>query len=117
MAPGRCSEMRSIVPVQPIPNQTFQIQLAGQACTINIYQLAYGLFMDLYVGNQQIVAGIVCQNLNRIVRKAYLGFTGDFVWLDTQNGEDGDDPIYTGLGTRFLLIYGELKNDLPIRTS
>ncbi len=105
--------MRSIVPIQPLPNQTFQVQLAGQACTINVYQLAYGLFMGLYVGNRLIVPSAICQNLNRVVRSAYLGFTGDFVFADLQGT---DDPIYTGLGTRFLLIFGELASDFPRKT-
>lgn len=96
------------VPIQPIPNQTFQAQLGGQACVINVYQSAYGLFMDLYVGRTLIVAGVICENLNRIVRAPYLGFIGDFVFLDTQAVPGaGEDPIYTGLGTRWVLLYLE----------
>lgn len=95
---------RSVVPMQPIPNQTFQVQLAGQACILEIYQLQYGLFVNLLVGNSLIVASVVAENLNRIVRSAYLGFIGDFVFLDTQGT---DDPVYTGLGSRFLLIYDD----------
>ena len=36
-----------IVPVQPIPNQTLQIQLGGQPCTLNLYQTMFGLFMAI----------------------------------------------------------------------
>lgn len=93
-----------IVPVRPIPNQTLQVQLAGQATTVTIRQLLYGLFVDVYVGDTQIIAGVLALNLNRIVRSAYLGFAGDFVFGDTQGT---DDPIYTGLGSRFLLAYIE----------
>lgn len=98
-----------IVPVQPVANQTFQVQLGGQACTLNIRQLAYGLFMDVIVNSAAIISGVVCENLNRIVRNSYLGFTGDFVFLDTQ-GET--DPVYTGLGSQYLLVYLE-EGDLP----
>ena len=91
-----------VVPIQPVANQTFQAQLGDQPCVMNVYQQAYGLFMDLYVGNTLIVAGVICENLNRIVRSLYLGFVGDFVFFDTQGT---DDPIYTGLGSRFLLVY------------
>lgn len=97
------------VPVQALPNQTLQVQLDGQSCTLNIYQFQYGLFMDVYVGAALVVAGVVCENLNRIVRSIYLGFTGDFVFFDTQGT---DDPVYTGLGARFLLVYLE-ESDLP----
>lgn len=60
------------------------------------------MFMDVYVGTTLIIAGVQCENLNRIVRDSYLGFQGDFAFRDTQ----GDtDPYYTGLGTRYRLLY------------
>lgn len=93
-----------LVPLQPVPNQTLQVQLGGQACTLNVYQFAYGLFMDVYVGTALIIGGVICENLNRIVRSLYLGFVGDFCFLDTGGTSD---PIYTGLGTRFQLLYLE----------
>lgn len=99
---------RAVVPIQPIPNQTFQAQLSGQACILNVYQLDYGLFVDVFVGNSLIVGGVIAENLNRIVRDAYLGFIGDFVFFDTQTiNNEGQDPVYTGLGSRFLLIYDD----------
>jgi hypothetical protein len=97
------------VPTQAIANQSIQVQLADQACTLNVYQLAYGLFMDVYVNGALVVGGVVCQDANRIVRSLYLGFHGDLMWADTQGS---DDPVYTGLGTRFRLIYVEVA-DLP----
>lgn len=97
------------VPTQALPNQSLQVQLGSQACTLNVYQLAYGLFMDVYVNGVLIIGGVVCQDVNRIVRDLYLGFVGDFMWVDTQGS---DDPAYTGLGTRFRLMYLEVA-DLP----
>lgn len=91
-----------IVPLQPIPNQTLQAQLNGQPCTISVFQLAYGLFCTVEVGADEIVASEICQNLNRIVRYGYLGFSGDLAFVDTQGR---DDPVYTGLGSRWLLTY------------
>jgi hypothetical protein len=99
-----------LVPTQPIPNQQLQVQLANQACTIEIVQLAYGMFMTLFVGNTLIVSGVICQNLNRIVRDLYLGFTGDFVFFDTQGGQNPTDPVFTGLGSRYQLIYLEVAD-------
>lgn len=98
-----------VVPTNPNPNQTFQVQLANQACTLEIYQLDYGLFVNLFVAGTLIIGGVLAENLNRIVRSLYLGFVGDFVFVDTQGT---DDPVYTGLGSRFLLIYLE-QADLP----
>lgn len=96
---------RLVVPLQAIPNQTLQVPLAGQACIVSVYQLTYGLFMDLWVGNSLIVCGVLAENLNRIVRSSYLGFVGDLVFVDTQSDDDPLDPIYTGLGSRFQLVY------------
>ena len=94
-----------VVPTLPLPSQQLQIQLADQACTINIYQNNYGLFVDVYSNDVLIVAGVLALDRTRLVRYAYLGFTGDFVFLDTQNGNA--DPVYTGLGDRFQLLYLE----------
>lgn len=94
-----------VVPLQSIPNQTLQVQLNGQACTLNIAQFAYGLFMSVYLGNNLIIATVLCENFTRIVRDSYLGFSGDFVFLDMQGTSD---PVYTGLGgatARFQLLY------------
>ena len=90
------------VPLQPIANQTLQVQLNGQACTIAVFQYAYGLFVTLSVGGALVVASVLAQNLNRIVRDAYLGFSGDLTFVDTQGAAD---PLYTGLGTRWQLVY------------
>jgi hypothetical protein len=91
-----------IIPLQAIPSQSINVQLAGQNCTINVYQNTYGLFCDLYVSNVLIIGGVICQNLNRIVRDIYLGFIGDLCFQDTQGS---NDPDYTGLGSRYLFCY------------
>jgi hypothetical protein len=92
----------NIVPLQPIASQTLQVQLNGQACTVDVFQYPFGLFLTLTVGTTLIIASQICQNLNRLVREAYLGFSGDFVFIDTQGTSD---PVYTGLGSRWQLVY------------
>ncbi len=97
-----------IVPVQTLPSQQVQSQLGGQPCQINVYQQTFGLYADVYVNGQLVIGGVICQDRNRIVRSLYLGFAGDFAFVDTQGTSD---PVYTGLGSRFLLAYftaGEL---------
>lgn len=95
------------VALQPVPNQSFQVQLGSQGCIINLYQLAYGMFMDMTANGVPILAGQTCENLNRLVRGAYLGFVGNLTFVDTQGGSSPTDPVYTGLGTRYQLIYLE----------
>ena len=95
------------IPLQAVPSQSVNVQLGGQNCQINIYQKSTGMFCDVYVSNALIIGGVICQNLNRIVRDLYLGFIGDLAFLDTQGSSD---PYYTGLGARFLFIYLELAD-------
>jgi hypothetical protein len=98
-----------IVPVQAVPNQTLSILLANQLCRLTLRTRFFGLFMDVSVNDAPIVQGVICQNWNRIVRDAYLGFVGDFAFWDTQGSAD---LAFDGLGSRFLLYYLG-KSDLP----
>ena len=98
-----------IIPLRAVPSQVLTVTLGGQACQIAVYQKITGLYIDLYVNNALIIGGVICENLNRIVRSIYLGFIGDLAFIDNQGN---DDPVYTGLGTRFSLAYLSV-NDLP----
>lgn len=91
-----------VIPTQAIPSQSINVQLAGQNCQINVYQYSTGMYCDLYVSGNLIIGGVICENENRIVRDLYLGFIGDLIFFDTQGN---NDPYYTGLGTRYLLVY------------
>lgn len=98
-----------IVPLVPTPSQTLDVVLAGQACTIRVYQKFFGVFCDVLVDGQPIIRGVLCLNQNFIVRSLYLGFVGDLAFFDAQGTSD---PSFGGLGDRFLLVYLE-KTDLP----
>jgi hypothetical protein len=91
-----------VVPLQAVPNQSLQTQLAGQATELNIYQTAYSLAIDVYVSGVLIIGGVLCLNENLIVRSVYLGFIGDLAFVDLQSNTD---PSYTGLGTQYQLLY------------
>ncbi len=91
-----------IVPLQAIPNQTVTTTLDGQVTQINVYQTYNGLFTDIYLENTLIIGGVICENQNRIIRSVYLGYSGDFAFIDTQGS---NDPDYTGLGSRYFLTY------------
>ena len=90
------------IPLQAVPNQTVTVTLSDQVTQLNVYQTYEGLFIDVLVENVLIVGGVICENQNRIVRSDYLGLSGDLAFVDTQGS---DDPVYTGLGTRFFLTY------------
>jgi hypothetical protein len=96
--------MTLLVPLTPVPSQTLSITLGEQRCRLNVYQKAFGIFVDVYVNDEAVVVGAVARNLAYIVRSAYLGFVGDLYFNDT-NGTS--DPSYEGLGSRFVLLYDE----------
>ena len=92
-----------ILPLQALPNQTLTILLAKQLVKLSIYTMVDGnMYMDVFVNHVAIITGVICQNQNRIVRDAYLGFIGDLAFNDTLGS---DDPVYSGLGTRYQLFY------------
>lgn len=90
------------IPLKQVPNQTIRTTLGGQSCQINIYTLSVGIYLDLLVNGAAILTGAICEDRNLIVREAYLGFVGDLAFMDTQGTED---PQYTGLGERWVLLY------------
>lgn len=95
--------MRSI-PLNAVPSQTLSLTLNNQPLQLNVYTLATGLFMDVAMNNAPVVSGVPCLNNNKIVREAYSGIIGDFMFTDTQGDSD---PEYSGLGARYQLIYLE----------
>lgn len=93
------------IPLNAVPSQRLNITLANQPCKISIYTLLDGaIYMDLLLNGASIAHGARCLNNNKIVRAAYTGFVGDFIFTDTQGAED---PTYDGLGARYQLIYLE----------
>ena len=91
-----------IIPLTAVGAQSFTVLLGTQQCAINIYQLSTGLYCDLVANNTDIVSTMLCLNLVGLVREAYLGFTGQLFFYDTQGTSD---PDYSGLGDRYQLVY------------
>lgn len=94
----------SVIPLVATPSQTLNVQLGAQPCRINIRQRRTGLFVDLFVQDAPVFLGVKALNLNRLVRDAYLDFTGDLFFVDTQGTED---PDYSGLAGRFLFVWDD----------
>lgn len=97
--------MTQRIALQPVPSQNFTIGLLNQQCEISIYQRGANLYFDLRVGGEWIVRTRVIRNKQLLlIDVKYKGFRGDFLVNDTQ----GDtQPQYTGLGSRYLLLYVE----------
>jgi hypothetical protein len=91
-----------IIPLQATASQVVTVTLTNQPCRIEVAQKSTGLFINLYVSDVLIIGGVICLNGVPIVRDAYLGFTGDLAFFDNQGTTD---PVYTGLGDRYSLVY------------
>ena len=88
--------------IQSAPSQQTKVVLDGQSCVISVYVKNQCMFFDLSVNGTQIAYSVQCKNLVSLVPTSYLGFSGWLVFFDT---EGSDDPIYTGLGSRWVLLY------------
>lgn len=90
------------IPITSVASQSFTIQLNGQSCAISLNQKNNGLYFSMTVNNNPCVNSVLCLNLVGLVREKYYGFTGQLAFFDTQGTSD---PHYTGLGSRYQLIY------------
>ena len=81
------------IPLRPVPNQSVSYMLDAIPHTLTIESRAGGLYLTLWRDGQYVLR-------NRALKSyAPVGFGLQLV--DT----DGvDDPIYTGLGTRWVLL-------------
>ena len=93
------------IPLKSIPNQKFTIVLAGQNCTIHLYQRAEYLYMDLTVDGNEIRRGAIC--LPEISVPAYESpnFKGILFFIDMYGR--GGVPNYAELNSRYLLFFDE----------
>ncbi len=112
------------IPLAALPSQTLTVVLAGQTCQIAVYQkqpivdsngVAAGLFFDLTSNGTSITRAVKCLDRARLLLdRTYLGFVGDFMLLDTEGSGPpnftGSPPAYTGLGSRFVLLYLEASD-------
>jgi hypothetical protein len=94
-----------LVPLAAVPSQKFGINLAGQNCTLSVYQKTTGLYFDMLFNGAPLTSCVRClQDAQLLADRQYLGFVGDFVFVDTQGNTD---PQYAGLGSRYFLVYLE----------
>lgn len=91
-----------VIPLQAVPSQLLQVVLGGQNCQLSIYQKPQGLFVDLSSNGVTISLAVIAQDVNPLNPIAYTGFIGNLIFTDTQGNSD---PVYTGLGARFQLVY------------
>ncbi len=93
--------MSSIVPLNPVPNQTVNVTVGGQVARITVRTLGAAMYFSL----DGVVTNRIARDRQRLLVDAgYRGFVGDFQFVDTKGAAD---PAYWGLGDRWQLVYGE----------
>lgn len=98
-----------IITTSAIESQSFNVVLAQQSCTINLYQKSTGLFLDLLVGKKKIATGVLCRDRVKMIKGKHKGFVGDLTFVDK---EGATDPEYTKLGSRYFLAYIETTDNI-----
>lgn len=93
-----------IIPLAAVAAQTLKVVLGQQNCVLNVYQKSTGIYLDVTLEGEVILTGVLARDRVRCIRQAYLGFVGDLAFMDTQGT---DDPLYSGLGSRWVLMYLE----------
>lgn len=94
----------AIVPLQPDANQTVSAVLDGQSAQITLTTTDYGLFADVVYNGVAVANARLCLDRTDINPNRYLGMPQGLFFVDTQGITD---PVYTGFGTRYLLVYGD----------
>ncbi|WP_304037567.1 phage baseplate plug family protein [Desulfovibrio piger] len=95
------------IPLRATGNQTLQVVLEGQNCSLRLYtrNLSDGvetLFCDLSIDQDPVFYGCPCLDGLPMPLYAWLGMTGQLVFIDMEGDEA---PRWSGLGSRWKLLY------------
>lgn len=99
-----------VIPLSPIPAQTFQVVLDDQNCKISLYQKGLRMYLDLYKDEILLSAGNICQNTASIVQGALPQFTGTLHFFDRLGV---NPPEYHLLNDRYILLYIPAGEEIP----
>lgn len=94
----------TLIPVQPVANQTFSCVLDNQQCVIQLETTDYGLFATISYNGVSVATGRLCLDRTDLNAARYLGMPQALFFADLQGITD---PVYSGFGTRYVLVYGD----------
>lgn len=90
------------VPLSALPSQELSLVLGNQDVTVRVLTRGDYLYLDILKESTPVIQGqliVIGQNL---LPADLSGFVGNFQMVDI-NGNS--DPVYTGLGTQYRLLY------------
>jgi len=94
----------TIIPVPATPNPVFQCVLDGKQAQISLTTTNFGLFADVLYDGTPVANSRLCLDRTDINPARYLGLPQALFFADLQGTSD---PVYTGFGTRYVLVYGD----------
>ncbi|GBQ49452.1 phage baseplate plug family protein [Acetobacter ghanensis] len=99
--------MAVVIPLGAVAYQSLRVPLSGHAVRLDLQQRGTGLYASVWMDDVPVLAGVLCQDRTWLIRNAAYGMPGDLAFADTQGTQD---PDYSGLGSRFVLVYAEGQN-------
>lgn len=92
-----------VIPLETVPNQSFNIVLGEYNCIVHLYQRGDYLYMDLTADSVVIRQGAICLTDINLLNYANMNFSGILFFTDLA-GLHGT-PNYKELGSRYVLFF------------
>ena len=92
------------IPILDEPSQKLTVNLGRQAVDIALTMRLGSLYADVRANGRDVVNGRICLNGEPIIKEAFRPFVRELYFEDLQGSEN---PVYGGLGRRFLLRWVE----------
>jgi hypothetical protein len=93
-----------VIPLAALANQQFSVVLDNQTAQFTLTTTEFGLFVDIVYNGVSIIAGKLCLDRTNLNSSPYTGLAQGLFFVDTLGQTD---PVYTGFGTQYLLLYGD----------
>lgn len=90
------------IPLQPFPSQQIVVTVGGQNVTIVTRQLGGRQYFSASTSGLVLCRNVLFVDRTFLIQAPYLGFSGDFMSVDTQGNEM---PVFSQWGSRFWLVY------------
>ncbi|EOF5040214.1 hypothetical protein ACPW90_003781 [Providencia rettgeri] len=84
------------IPLSPIPNQTFSFTNGTDEYEVELNSRLNKLYATVKKNNENVVCNRICRNMTYICQ-----------WLIFADQQGNTDPEYTGLGSRYRLIWAD----------
>ena len=96
------------IPVSPIANQRFSLELDKQQVEIELRQIGPALMCSVWVDEQVVFQNSICGNISRVGQFKSNLFDGVLFFVDTQGTSD---PVFTGLGERYKFYFASVDDE------